>query len=252
MAWGMIMALTPQPTLAEMTQDVLAACGEGGTGVASASTLATVESFIRRAQKQIQDEAPWTIAYVTETVSLLAGELEIEFPDGSEPGLIHLIRAERADSPQYAWNLEAGITTDDRSLWLNISPQTVPFYAPSRYLYINGMIEVGPASAVDINLTLQYELGAAVMVEPGDRPNCDGLAVVMQAEILFRNARGGDFRAAIPKLQADLAQRIMRQKAKQMAPESFTPGDNWNIADPARRGWDNARQRHWMWRDVRP
>lgn len=247
------MALTLQPTLAEMTGDVLSAVGEGGTGVASAATEAMVQYFIKRAQVQIQDKYPWTVAYNSLVVNLPAGDTSIEWPDDSEPGNIHTISAQRADSPQFIWDLEAGITTDDRSIWLNAAQQNAFSYAPSRYAYLNGVIELGPACTQDITLTIYYEFGPAVMVSPGDRPRCDGLSVVMQAEILFRNHRGGDFRNALPKLEADFRERIATIRSKQMTPETFVLGDKWDVLDPARRrSNERTRQRPWWLRDVRP
>lgn len=245
------MALTPQPTLLEMTAAVLDAVGEGGTGVAAPGTQAMVQSLIRRAQAQVQDEAEWTISRVTTTANLPAGEMTIEWPDDSQPGNIMGITAQRATSPQFIWDLIAGISTDDRSAWINSGAASAYAYSPTKFEYLNGMIEVGPACTQDITLTITYGLGSAILVSEGDRPNCDGLAIIMQAEILFRNARGGDFRAAIPKLQADYQKRLMAQKSRQGTGKQFVPGEAWNLTDPARRG-DGRRQRHWMYRDVRP
>ena len=245
------MALQPQATLEEMTADVLSAVGEGGDGVASAATEAMVQSLIRRANKQVQDDSGWTISRFTVTVNLPANETTFDWPDDSEPGNINFIKAQRASDAQYIWDLVAGITTMDRSQWLNTAALNAYSYAPSKYDFLNGVIEVGPPCVEDITLTIEAQTGPALLIDPGDRPNCDALAIVMQAEILFRNARGGDFRAAIPKLESDYRKWVITQKAKQGTKQAFVPGRRWNLEDPARR-WDDRPQRHWMWRDVRP
>lgn len=245
------MALTPQPTLLEMTAAVLDAVGDGGNDVANPAQVAMVKSLIRRAQAQVQDEAEWVISRFTTVVSLPAGSTSIEWPDNTEPGNIQFIRAQRADSPQFIWDLQAGISTADRSLWLSAGGLSAYAYSPIKYEYLNGVIEVGPACTQDITLTIEYGIGVATLVADDDRPNCDGLAIVLQAEILYRNARGGDFRSAIPKLQDDYRRRLMAQKARQGTSQTFSPGEAWDLTDPARRG-DGRMQRPWWLRDSRP
>ncbi len=245
------MALTPQPTLVEMTATVLDGVGEGGNDVAAPNTEAMVQSLIRRAQALIQDKAEWTISRVTGDFSLPAGATTFDWPDNTQPGNIHFIRAKRTLNPQYAWDLIAGITTLDRSMWLNIAALNAFSYSPSKYDYLNGLIEVGPACTEAVTLTVEYGLGVAVLRAPQDRPNCDGLAITLLAEIFFRNARGGDFRNAIPQLETALSDRLESQRPRQGPKQATVIGRRWNMEDPARR-WDDRRQRHWLWRDVRP
>ncbi len=245
------MPLRPQKSLEEMIVDVLEGIGEGGTGVASAADRSMVAGQLRRAQTLIRQEANWTINRVSTEVALPAGETAIDWPDDTGPGEIERIAAHITTNPQYEWDLVGGISTDDRSLWLNrsFSPST---FCPYKYDIRDEVIEVGPASTQDTTLRLEYLLGDEQLTDPGSRPRCDSTAVAMRAEILVRNIRGGDFREGIPLLEATLARYLDLIKPKQGgAKRAIQPGRAWADNDPARRG-NLSGQRHWAFRNRRP
>lgn len=234
-----------------MTAHVLEAIGEGGDGVAAPNTQAMVKTLLRRAQRKLVLKAPWTINRKSVEIALPAGDTSFEIPDGSTPGGIKRIAAKRATSPQDMWDLEGGITTDDRSAWLNNPSFDASTNSPSKYQFANGVAEVGPACTQAITLRVEYELGVAVLVEEGDRPNCDSTALEMAAELAFRNARGGDFRAGIAELKDDFIDYLEELKPRQGTPRTIQIGRRADIADPARRR-DPIRQRHWAYRNIRP
>ena len=245
------MAVQPQATLAEMTAHVLEAIGEGGDGVAAPNTQATIKSLLRRSQATMLLEAPWTINKRSVEIELPAGETSFEVPDGATFGSIRRIAAMRSDDPQDTWDLEGGISTADRSAWLSNPTLGAETNNPCKYEFTDGMIEVGPACSDDITIRVDYEVGVAVLVDEGDRPNCDSTALEMMAEIAFRNARGGDFRQGIPAVAASLSRYMDLLRPRQGTPRTIQIGRKADILDPARRR-SYTNQRHWADRNRRP
>jgi hypothetical protein len=245
------MALQPQATLEEMIEEVLDGLGEGGEGVASAATRKQIETQLRRAQRLVRQDANWTINRIRTTQTLQAGQTEVEWPDDTEPGEISEITASKVTNPRDEWTLEPGITADDRSAWLagNYGTET---YCPYKYDFQNGMIVIGPSCSSDVTLNIAYYLSDSALRSPGSRPNCDATALVMKAEILVRNIRGGDFRTGITVLKEEFDRYIAAIKPKQGAAKKvIQPGSAWAENDPARRD-SGSTQRHWMYRNRRP
>jgi len=244
------MSLQPQQTLGEITSTILTAIGEGGEGVAAPATVAMVQELIRRHQSILVKDAPWTINRTRVAVELPANQTIVDWPDNFEPGSIELVTARKASDAQYEWDLSAGITSLDRSAWITAALSSTS-YVPNKYDFLDGNIEVGPACTEDITLYFQGMIGKASLVEEGDRPNCDSIALALKAEIAFRNARGGDFRNAIPLLVKEYDDYVALLKPQQGNRRSIVIGRSWDINDPARRS-DNTQQRHWMFRNSRP
>ena len=244
------MSLQPQQTLGEMTSTILTAIGEGGEGVAAPATVAMVQELIRRHQSILVKDAPWTINRTRVAVELPANQTIVDWPDAFEPGSIELVSARKATDAQYEWTLESGITAYDRSIWINAANTSVSF-VPNKYDFLDGAIEVGPLCTEAITLYFQGMIGKASLVEDGDRPNCDSIALALKTEIAFRNARGGDFRNAIPVLMREYDDYIGLLKPQQGNRRSIVMGRSWDINDPARRT-DFHNQRHWMFRNSRP
>lgn len=245
------MALSPQSTLGEMTTQVLEAIGEGGEGVAAPNTVAMVQSLLRRHQTILVKEAPWTINRQRIPISLPAGETFIDFPDGWDADDVGVISAERASNPQDQWDLDPTITTDDRSAWNNATFQAIS-YSPSKYDFTNGQIEVGPACTDDITIYIQGHTGKASLVEDDDIPNCDSTLLVMRAEVAFRNARGGDFRAALPRLIKEADDYLSDLKPKQGLARTIVMGQKHYVLDPARKNALQNVARPWWLADRRP
>jgi hypothetical protein len=244
------MALTPQSTLGEITSQILEAIGEGGDGVAAPNTISMIHSLIQRHQTLLVNECPWTINRTRIEVELAANVTILDFPDGWEPGGIGTISVRRATNPQDEWTLVAGITADDRASWIS-GVLSANSYSPSNYTILDGSIEVGPACSEAVTIFIEGRVGKASMVEEDDRPNCDSTALAMKAEIAYRNARGGDFRNAIPVLMNDLRDYLSQLKPKQGVKRLIVPGSQFFANDPARR-CDPMRSRHWSVRDIRP
>ena len=245
------MAVRQQPTLAEMTAHILEAVGEGGEGVAAPNTVAMVQALIRRNQKSLVLECPWTINRLSAEVELPAGQTEFEVPDGMDFGGFKRIAAMRADNPQDMWDLIPGITTDDRAAWLNNPSFDAASNCPYKYQFTDGMVEVGPACTQAITIRVEYESAASPLEDDGDRPQCDGTAREMRTEIAYRNARGGDLRAGIPAVAGALAIYLKELKPRQGTKRTIQIGRKADILDPARRR-GNVGQRHWAYRNVRP
>ncbi len=245
------MALSPQATLGEMTTHILEAIGEGGEGVAAPNTVAMVQSLLRRHQTILVKEAPWTINRQRIPISLPAGETVIDFPDGWDADDIGLITAQRTDTPQDMWDLSPTITTDDRAAWLNASFNAIS-YNPYKYDFLNSQIEVGPACTDDITIYIQGHTGKASLVEEDDIPNCDSTILEMRAEVAFRNARGGDFRAALPRLIKEADDYLDDLKPKQSLGRTVVMGQAHYELDPARKTWPLRDQRPWWLADRRP
>lgn len=245
------MALLPQRTLEQIIGEVLSAIGEGEEGVASIATRSMVEDQVRRAQTLVRQEANWTINRVSVDITLPSGDTSIDWPDDTGPGEIERVSATIATNPKDQWDIIAGITTDDRALWL-MGNFPIATYTPYKYDISNGVIELGPASSVDTIIRLDYLLGDDQLVDPGSRPRCDSTAVAMKAEMLVRNIRGGEFRAGIPILMKEYKDYLDRIKPKQGgARRVIQPGSEWDVNDPARRR-NLGVQRHWAFRDRRP
>ncbi len=251
------MALPVQPTLAEITSEVLAAIAEGGTGVASANTIAQVEVMARRAQATLYQQAVWTINRVRQSVvlagsSVVTGTQTIDWPDSILPGHITRVTATRVSDPRYEWSLEAGISPEDRSVWNfgGFQPSTM---TPYKWDILNGLIELGPVNKSDVNIWMQGDAAPSKLMKPDDRPGCDGEAVIRLTEILLRNAMGGDYRAGISALKDEYQTYLDSIKPRQGTARAIVPGSVWAVDDPARpSNWVTSRQRHWLWRSRRP
>ncbi len=245
------MALRPQATLGEMAAEILEAIGEGGEGVAAPNTVQMVKSLLKRHQTILVKEAPWTINRQRLPISLLAGETVIDFPDGWDADDIGIVSAQRASNPQDIWDLSPTITTADRSAWLNHAFNAVS-YNPYKYDFLAGQIEVGPACTEDITIYIQGHTGKASLVEDDDRPNCDSTLLAMRAEVAFRNARGGDFRAAMPRLIKEADDYRDDLKPKQGLSRTVVMGQGHYELDPARKQWPTLTARPWWLATMRP
>lgn len=245
------MALPLEPTLADLTSELLTLVGQGGNGVASASMSARAEAAIRRAQKLVNLEADWTINRRRLAVALDADATEIDWPDDTLPGSIQRISAVRDSDNKYEWELAGGITPADRTSW-NYGGFSTLQDVPFKYSYHDGVIEVGPASSSAVTLYVAYVVGPSDLVSPDDRPNCDGEAVLRKAEIVLRNQLGGTYREALPACIAEYERYIKLLRPRQGEEDMIAIGSDWAFQDMARRTQRDNQQRHWAFRTRRP
>lgn len=243
------MALALQPTLAEIVSEVLSAVGEGGTGVASPASQVIVKSLARRAQERLYVEARWTINRKRLGIALAADATQIEWPDDARVGSIHRVSCVRTADTDYEWTLTAGITPDDRTTWAYGSYDTTA-PVPYKYDFLNDVIEVGPANSEACTIYVQYDEAPSALEADGDRPGCDGGALIRLTEILYRNHMGGDLRAGIPLLQNELTSYLARLRPRQGTSQGFAIGETWAADDMARGRVSSAR--HWIDRNRRP
>lgn len=245
------MALSPEPTLADLTGELLTLIGQGGTGVASASMSARAEAAIRRAQKVVNLEADWTINRRRLSIALDANATEFDWPDDTAPGYIENVSAIRVSDPRYEWDLVGGITSEDRSSW-NFGGLSTMQDVPFKYSLHDGVIEVGPASSSATTIYMAYVVGSANLVNPDDRPNCDGEAVLRKAEVILRNQLGGSYSDAIPACEAEYQRYLNLLRPRQGEETTMVPGSEWAYDDMSQRSQRGNQQRHWMLRDRRP
>ncbi len=245
------MALPLESTLADLTGELLTLVGQGGLGVASAALEARAQATIRRAQKLVNLEANWTINRRRLAIALDANATEFDWPDDTAPGYVESITARKTADNKYEWNLTGGITAEDRTSWAYGGFSTV-VDVPFKYSYHDGIIEVGPASSSAVTLFMTYVLGAASMVSPGDRPNCDAEAVLLRAEIVLRNQLGGSYREAIPECEVGYQRYLGLIKVRQGEDDMLVIGADWAFQDMARRTMRDNQQRHWAFRTRRP
>lgn len=244
------MALSQQATLAELTSELLTLIGQGGLGVANAQLSSRAEAAIRRAQQIVNIEAAWTINRKRAAIALLAGETEYEWPDDTQPGDILRVSAVRDANDKYEWDLEAGISSADRTSW-NYGGFSTLQDVPFKYDFHDGVIEVGPASAGDVTIYMLYTLGANRMVDPSDRPSCDAEAVLRKAECVLRNDLGGEYREAVAQCEREYERYLGLIKPKQGNGATMVPGAEWAFEDMSRRS-RLTEQRHWAFRTRRP
>lgn len=244
------MALALQPTLAELSSELLNLIGQGGTGVADPATQARARAAIRRGQAIVIQECPWTINRKRVGIALAALATTFNWPDDTEPGFIHRVSAVRSTNLLYEWDLSPGIDSDDRTSWAYGGFSTLQD-TPFKYDIHDDTWEVGPACSDAVTIYLLYDVGRSVLTDDGDRPNCDGEAVLLQAEMVLRNQLGGTYREAVPLCAANYQKYMDRIKAKQGVPQTFVPGSTWIAEDMSRRVNMNT-QRHWAWRTRRP
>lgn len=245
------MALALQPTLSDLTGELLTLIGQGGTGVANAALSSRAEAAIRRAQAIINNEADWTINRKRVAIALASGATSFDWPDDVNPGDIIRISAVRDSNDKYEWDLVGGIDSEDRTSWAYGGFSTVQD-VPFKFEFHDGTIEVGPAASSDVTIYLFYTVAASPMVAPGDRPNCDGEAVLRKAEIILRNQLGPEYQSAIAGCEKEYERYMDLIKPKQGASIGFITGGSWGAEDMARRSWRQNQQRHWAFRSRRP
>lgn len=245
------MALALQPTLAELTGELLTLIGQGGTGVANASLNSRAEAAIRRAQILVNQEADWTINRKRVAVALAASATTFDWPDDVNPGDIIRVSAVRNSNTKYEWDLDGGIDADDRTSWAYGSFSTVQD-VPFKFDFHDGTIEVGPAASSAVTIYLLYLAAPSAMSVPSDRPNCDGEAVLRKAEIVLRNALGPEYQSAVAMCEKDYERYISLIKPKQGVGGGLILGGDWGQMDMAKRTWSHNQQRHWAFRDRRP
>lgn len=245
------MALPLEPSLADLTSELLTLVGQGGNGVASAAMNSRAEGAIRRAQKVVCLEAGWTINRRRLAVALDASAITVDWPDDTAPGYIESVSAVRNSSNKYEWELQGGITPADRTSW-NYGGFSTLQDVPFKYSFHDGVIEVGPASSSAVTLYIAYVVGAADLVNPDDRPNCDGEAVLRKAEVILRNQLGGSYRDALAGCEAEYRRYIDLIRPRQGEEDTMNIGSEWAFDDMSRRNQRPTEQRHWAFRTRRP
>lgn len=234
------MALPLERTLAEASAEVLARCNLGTPETAGADVVALVQAAIRQAQQQIYLEAQWAVSRLTTTIAMLDGVSEYDWPDTVRPERISQVSA---FTSSYEWRVNRIIYPEDRSLAL----ATYGLYAPAKYDYRDGIIEVWPTPSGSTLATLRIEYWQALtpLVNDADRLTCGSEAVVLLASALTIR----HYRPAMEQMfMTDYARHITMIKNMQSPGSATWRLNQWEDGEDTR----SARSRPWWLANRRP
>jgi hypothetical protein len=218
------MALKQQPTLGEMTSEVLAGLNMGAQGALTAELHPLIARNLRDAQAYLWSEYRWLQNRTGVEVELTADETDYDIPDDFDPGSIRNIycRSNRS-SETTEWDLAAGIETRDRNMVIaEPSGDGIPY----AYDIVDQVIRVHPAPRGDDPPTMVIEMdtGLSPLTEDEQRPSVDGRAMVMLATITTKESR----RIPVGATEKAMLDRyVASQRSKQRPGRIFTIGTDY-------------------------
>lgn len=180
------MALPAPATLAEVRKSVFTRSLINTGGDRGARALALVDEAIRRAQRELTLEAPWTRLATEHTITLVANTSTYDFPDNMEPGRILDVFIRHASTGKYA-SLEACPSQLIRNAATSSSSSRA-FY----YWFSGEQINLTPTPDVTSwdQLRLDGYLRENDLVDDEDLVVVDKEAVIQRAAMFFRMDRG--------------------------------------------------------------
>lgn len=176
------MAYPVQPTLSELRDAVLAACGISRDGADPTHLIPAVNTRIRQAQAIIHAEYPWLVHYVERQFDV-HGESDYDIPDDMDPGRVQDVALRVEKTGEYE-PLARATALADVPRWKDGKAH--------RYDLIDQIMRIYPAPDPQVydKLLVRYYQRPAKLVDDADRVSVDGTAVGMLAEILTKQQLG--------------------------------------------------------------